>query len=81
MSKLDPAGRVYIADTLNHKVKRINTDGSIETIAGDGVPGRGPDNVAATASSLRGPAGLAITPQADVYIADWQNLPHPQDHL
>ena len=71
--KVDAAGRIYIADTLNHKVKRVGTDGVITTIAGDGVRGRGAENVAATSSSLSSPAGLAIAPNGDVYIADWQN--------
>src|SRR5205085_929360 len=71
--KVDSAGRVYVADMLNHKVRRINPTGIIETVAGDGVPGRGPDGVIATASSLRSPAGLAIDFKDDLYIADWQN--------
>jgi uncharacterized protein (TIGR03437 family) len=71
--KVDTAGQIYIADTLNHRVKRVGTDGTLTTIAGDGVPGRGADNVPATSSSLRNPAGLAIAPNGDVYIADWQN--------
>jgi uncharacterized protein (TIGR03437 family) len=71
--KVDRAGHIYIADTLNHKVKRVGTDGIITTIAGDGVRGRGAENVAARSSGLNTPAGLAIAPNGDLYIADWQN--------
>jgi uncharacterized protein (TIGR03437 family) len=71
--KVDAAGRIYIADTLNHKVKRLDPSGTVTTVAGDGVPGRGSDNIAAAESSLNSPAGLAIAPNGDLYIADWQN--------
>jgi uncharacterized protein (TIGR03437 family) len=71
--KLDSQGNIYIADMLNQRVRRIDTNGNITTVAGDGQPGRGPDGVPATSSSLNFPAGLAVDKNDDLYIIDWQN--------
>jgi len=71
--KVDASGTVYIADTLNHRVRTIDPNGVITTIAGTGQPGRGADGILATSSSLNSPAGLAIGPNGDLYIVDWQN--------
>jgi uncharacterized protein (TIGR03437 family) len=58
---------------LNHRVRRIDSNGIITTVAGTGDAGRGPDGVDATTSSLNFPAGLALDSNDDLYIADWQN--------
>jgi len=70
----DSNGNLYIADTLNNRIRRVDASGTITTFAGDGGQGRGPDNVVATASSLYYPAGVAVdSTGTNVYIADWQN--------
>lgn len=71
--KVDSSGNIYIADMMNHRVRRIDTSGTITTVAGDGTQGRGPDSVPATSSSLNTPAAVAVAPNGDLYIADWQN--------
>jgi uncharacterized protein (TIGR03437 family) len=71
--KVDSHSNVYIADMLNHRIRRIDGNGVISTVAGTGVAGRGPDGVAATSSSLNFPAGLALDSNDDLYVADWQN--------
>lgn len=71
--KVDQNGNIYIADMMNHRIRRIDSSGIITTVAGDGNQGRGPDSVAATASSLNTPCAIAIAPNGDLYIADWQN--------
>ena len=71
--KADARGNIYIADTGNHRVRRIDPAGIISTIAGTGQPGRGPDNVAGTSSALNNPSALAIDARNDLYIIDWQN--------
>jgi len=70
--EVDGNNYVYLADMGNHRVRRISA-GIITTVAGDGRSGRGPDNVAATASSLNFPAGGAVDASGDLYIVDWQN--------
>ncbi len=70
----DSKGNLYIADTLNNRIRKVDAAGNISTFAGDGAIGRGPDNVAATQSSLYYPAGVAVDSSGNnIYIADWQN--------
>jgi len=70
-----PNGDIYIADTLNYRVRMIEAKtGLIHTIAGDGVPGD-PDNVGdgglATSAHLNMPSDVAVErTTGDVYIAD-----------
>lgn len=71
---IDPTGDLYIADTDNHRVRRINAGTSvITTVAGDGVQGFGGDGGAATSASIDSPDGLAIDTAGDLYIADTHN--------
>ena len=53
-------GDLFVSDTGNHRVRRIDTAGNISTVAGTGVQGRGADCVAATSSALNYPAALAV---------------------
>ncbi|MBL7500464.1 protein kinase [Frankia sp. CNm7] len=69
----DRVGRVYIADSFNHKVRRINLDGTIETIAGTGFPGYSGDGGPAIAATLRNPRGVAVDAVGNVYITDGDN--------
>jgi len=72
--KLDSLGNIYIADTGNNRIRRIDLAGNITTVAGTGLPARGPDNVAATTSALNSPCAIALDPNNDLYIVDWQNF-------
>jgi trimeric autotransporter adhesin len=66
---LDTSGNLYIADTGNLRIRRIDrTTGVINTIAGG--PG---DNVPATAAVLLGPRDIALDAAGNVYIADQAN--------
>ena len=69
-----PNGDIYIADTLNYRVRMIDhTTGFIHTIAGDGTPaedGAVGDGGAATRAHLNMPSDVAIAPNGDIYIAD-----------
>src|SRR6185369_10886691 len=55
---LDSAGNLYIADSLNAKVRRVSTAGTISTVAGNGTPGFGGDGGAATSAQLYTPTGV-----------------------
>lgn len=70
---VDSAGNVYIADTLNHKVRRVGTDGTITTVAGTGQPGYSGDGGPGTQARLDLPTGLAIGFQDRLFIADTGN--------
>ena len=66
------SGSVYFSDSLDARVRRIDSNGIISTFAGSGPggAGRAGDNGPATSASLTAPAGLAIDAAGNVYIAD-----------
>src|SRR5439155_55448 len=70
---VDAAGSLYIADTNNHRVRKVDPNGRIHTFAGTGVMDYSGDNDAATTASLSFPVGLAFDQQGNLYIADAGN--------
>jgi len=69
---IDTLGRVIIADTYNHRVRRVETDGRITTIAGNGSYGYTGEGVA-TAVRLYNPNGVAVDSQNRVIVCDTYN--------
>ena len=83
---VDRANNVYISDSNNCRVRKIDTNGTITTIAGrmietnwdpknnekDTCNFRG-DNVPATSAQLNKPAGVALDSEGNIYIADTRN--------
>jgi uncharacterized protein (TIGR03437 family) len=70
----DAAGNVYVAETGNHRVRRISTSGQIRTVAGQSASaGFAGDGGAATSARLNGPSGLAMDTAGNLYIADTGN--------
>lgn len=67
---LGPDGSIYLADTQNRRVRRIRTDGIIETVAGNGsgVFTGFPEGAPATAVVLQSPQGVAMAPDGILYI-------------
>jgi sugar lactone lactonase YvrE len=70
---IDGRGRVYIADWLNRRVRRIGTDGSITTVAGTGSLASSGDGGPATAAEIGDPLGVALDAAGNLYIADGRN--------
>lgn len=69
----DSAGNIYIADTNNHRIRKVAADGRISTIAGNGQVGSSGDGGPATAATLNEPHGVAVDSAGNIYIADSQN--------
>jgi uncharacterized protein (TIGR03437 family) len=70
---LDSQGNLYIADTVNHCIRKISGS-TITTIAGTGgTAGYSGDGAAATAATLSSPGGLAFGASGNLYIADTGN--------
>ena len=67
---LDAQGGILVVEMAGRRVRRIDPDGTISTIAGDGGSGYDGDDQPATQASLVKPTGLAVTPTGDVLIAD-----------
>jgi sugar lactone lactonase YvrE len=71
---VDPAGNLFIADTNNHRVRRIHpATGAIATVAGTGEAGFSGDFGPATAAKLSRPRDLAFDRVGNLYIADEGN--------
>jgi sugar lactone lactonase YvrE len=71
---IDSAGDLYIADTDNHRVRRIAAGtGVITTVAGDGIQAFAGDNGLATLASIDSPNGVAVDAAGNLYIADTHN--------
>jgi len=67
----DRSGHLYISDSENHRVRRVDAaTGIITTIAGNGKAGFGGDGGLATEAKLNYPAGLAFNSAGHLYIAD-----------
>ena len=69
----DAQGNLIIADSGNHRIRRIDRDGTITTIAGDGKGGKAGYNESAPPGSLSYPQGLAIDAAGNLLIADTYN--------
>ncbi len=70
---LDRFGNLYIADSGNHRVRKIGLDGIISNFAGTGTQGFAGDGAAATSATLNYPAMLAFTATGELLIADYGN--------
>ena len=66
-------GIVYIADTGNQRVRKVDRAGTIATIAGNGRAGFSGDGGPAIKASLNEPYGVAVGRDGTVYIADSGN--------
>ena len=70
---LDGAGNLYIADSLNNRIRKVDGSGVITTLAGDGSAGFGGDGALATAGKLNNPTAVALDASGNLYIADFNN--------
>jgi sugar lactone lactonase YvrE len=66
---VDSAGNLYIADTRNHRIRKVAPDGRISTIAGNGIGGFSGDGGLATSAQLARPKGVAVA-AGNLYIAE-----------
>jgi trimeric autotransporter adhesin len=67
---VDGSGNLFIADTGNHRIRRVSTDGIITTLAGTGSYGFSGDDGPANNAQLCQPSGVAMDTAGDLFIAD-----------
>lgn len=70
---LDATGNLYIADEINHRIRKVAANGTITTIAGNGTAGYTGNGSAATSAELNYPAAIAVDGSGNVYISDTAN--------
>ena len=71
--QLDGQGSLYFADSANHVIRKVESTGTIRTIAGMGEAGFSPDGTLAIEAMLNDPKGVAISSDGTVYFADSYN--------
>lgn len=70
---VDSHGNIYIADTGNNTIRKVDTSGNLTTVAGMSKPCQQTkcgDNALATAARLNAPQGVAVDSAGNIYIAD-----------
>ena len=70
---VDSAGNFYIADSNNHRIRKVATSGTITTVAGNGTQGFSGDFGLATNAQLNYPQAVTVSSAGDLYIADLYN--------
>ncbi|MEU1779172.1 hypothetical protein ABZ545_06735 [Streptomyces abikoensis] len=70
---VDPEGNLYIAEPNGARVRKVDINGVITTVAGAGEPGFGGDGGKATDARLDHPYGLALDRFGNLYIEDFNN--------
>jgi sugar lactone lactonase YvrE len=68
---IDSSGNLYIADTSNHRIRKITSTGVVTTIAGSGIAGL--INSSGTSARFNNPRGVTIDNFGNIYVADSSN--------
>ena len=71
---IDGAGNLYIADSGNNRIRKVDTSGTITTVAGNGTAGFSGDGGQATNAQINKPNGVNLDASGNIYIADQDNF-------
>ncbi|MBX3163812.1 MAG: T9SS type A sorting domain-containing protein [Bacteroidetes bacterium] len=69
--ELDAAGNLYIADSWNNRIRKVDTNGIITTIAGTGNMSYNGDGIQATSANLNMPLYLILDAAGNLYISEY----------
>jgi hypothetical protein len=67
---VDAQGNVYLADTTNHRIRRVDTAGTITTVAGNGQEGYDGDGGQAADATIADPLGLDVDIDGNLFFSD-----------
>jgi sugar lactone lactonase YvrE len=70
---LDTGANLYISDLFFNRIRKVNGDGNITTVAGSGAGTYTGDGGAAVSAGINGPTGVTVDGAGNIYIADSQN--------
>ena len=69
---IDSSGNIYVADTSNHLIRKLDPDGYVTTLAGNvnvgSLDGQG------TAATFNEPAGVTVDSLNNIYVVDSKNI-------
>lgn len=68
-----PDGQIFVADTFNHRIRRISNAGDVTTIAGSGADPGFADGAALTTAQFSEPFDIAVASDGTIYVADTSN--------
>lgn len=71
---VDTSGNLYIADTVNSRIRKVTPGGTIATVAGNGTAGYSGDGGPAVTAQLNNPGGVALDTAGNLYIFDSGNF-------
>lgn len=66
---VDAAGNVFVADSFNNRVRKVDTAGTITTVAGSGATGLTGDGGPATTAAIYEPERVEVGPEGHLYVA------------
>lgn len=69
----DKAGNLYIADTLNNRIRKVDTNGIIDTVAGAGPAGYTGDGGPAINAQINHPIDVDVTDDGSIFFTDTEN--------
>src|SRR5262249_24524817 len=70
---VDGAGNLFIADTVNNRIRKVDPSGVISTLAGSGAFGFAGDGGSAVSAQLASPNSVSVDDTGNLYIADTGN--------
>jgi sugar lactone lactonase YvrE len=68
----DASGNIYVADTDNHKIRKISPTGVVSTFAGTSGPAGSTDGIG-TVAKFNEPKGICVDGSGNIYVADSKN--------